>query len=185
MRIQLLNARRVAEALGKDQVTPREKGYYLLSSMVMWTLINYFGLSQASPLWSWISAIEGMGVIGITLLGVTYTYQAAGGDENRDFVAQFTCLYVPVTITTALAVWGCYWLVYFGFRESIVALSKSHWQFAINLMRIGASGFDVLTALSVLLLQGATFYRITKLFDVVSAERSVPHSVPQKGSLRA
>ena len=172
MRIRILNAGRLAEELGAGQVTPTEKGYYLLAGFVMWTIVNYLGIAQASKLWTLFSVIEGIGVTGITVIGFSYAFQAAGGDENRDFVAQFSCLYLPVSVTTILSVWAFYWAVVLGLRESIFALSISHLQFALNLARIGATVFDLLSAISALLVQGITFYRITKLFDVVRAQRS-------------
>jgi hypothetical protein len=75
-------------------------------------------------------------------------------------------------VTTALAVWACYWVVGVVFKESIVALSQSHWQFAVNLSRAGGSVFDALTIFAVLLVQAVTFYRMTKLFALVASERN-------------
>jgi len=172
MRIRLVNARRLAIELGRGEVSSREKAYYLFAGFVAWTVVNYAGIVRLSPLWSWFSLVEGIGVGVITLLGFSYAYEAAGDDGNTDFVAQFTCLYLPVSVTTALAVWACYWVVDIAFRESIIASSQSHWQFAVNLSRAGGSVFDALTIFAVLVVQGVTFFRMTKLFEVVTSQRA-------------
>jgi hypothetical protein len=179
MPIRLLNARRLAEELGRGDVSSRTKGYYLFAGFVLWLVINATGFTTASPLWSWMSVIETAALLLITVLGFSYAYDAAGGDENPDFVAQFTCLYVPVSITTVLAVWAAYWAVRFGFRESIVAISESRMAFAISLGRIGSSLFGALVMLAVLLVQAITLYRITKLLRIMRSQRSAVNSLQQ------
>jgi hypothetical protein len=108
--------------------------------------------------------------------GFSYAYDAAGGDESPDFVAQFTCLYVPVSIMTVLAVLAVYWSIRFGFRESIIAISESRMAFAINLGHIGSSLFGALVMLAVLLVQAITLYRITKLLRIMRSQRSAFNS---------
>jgi hypothetical protein len=167
MTIHLLDSKKLAAKLGNDQVSARQKGYYLAISFLMFTAIYYSGLTNSNPLGSWLFYIEALMVAGITILGFTKCYEAAGDDANSDFVAQFTCLYVPVTITTYIPIWGCYWAITFGFSEAIKALSESHLQIAINLHKIGADFFGLLVFLTALLVQAITFYRITKLFAIV------------------
>ncbi|MCA3210828.1 MAG: hypothetical protein ING50_01400 [Burkholderiales bacterium] len=168
--MRLLNAKRLAVELGRGEVSSREKGYYLFAGFVMWLLIGASGFTTVSPLWTWMSLIETAALIVVYLLGFSYAYDSAGGDENPDFVVQFTCLYVPVSITTVAAVWGLYWATAYGFRESINALSDSHLQFAVNLGRIGSNVFGALVTLAVLVVEAVTFYRVTKLFVIVRAQ---------------
>jgi hypothetical protein len=174
MTVRLLHARKLAEELGQGRVSPRTKAYYLCAGFALWTVINVTGFTTVSPLWSWMSLIEAIALIVITLLGVQSAYDAAGGDDNPEFIAEFTCLYVPVSLTSALLVWGAYWGIVAGFRESLIAISESRMQFAINLGQIGSSVFGALVTLAVLAFQALTFYRITRLFQVV---RSQPRSV--------
>jgi hypothetical protein len=169
MTIRLLNAKKLAVELGRGDVSLSDKGHYLVAGFVMWLLISVSGLTRVSPLWTWMSLIETAALIIVYLLGFSYAYDAAGGDENPDFVVQFTCLYVPVTVTTVAIVWGVYWGVAFAFRESIIALSDSRFQFAINLSQIGSNLFGAMTMLADLMAQSVTFYRITKLFRIVRA----------------
>jgi hypothetical protein len=167
MTMRLFNARRLAEELGQGHVSARTKAYYLFAGFAMWLVINVTGFTTVSPLWSWMSILETCALLLITLLGFQSAYDAAGGDDNPDFVVQFTCLYLPVSITTVLAVWGVYWVVVIGFRETVIAVSESRMQFAINLGRIGSSVFGAMVTAAVLAVQAITFYRITKLFRVL------------------
>jgi len=170
MSIRLLNAKRLAQELGRKEVGPRERGYYLVASILVFVAFYYSGLVSANPLWSWLSIYEAVVFTLITVLGFAKAYEAAGGDSNPDFVVEFTCLYVPVSVTTIPLVWGAFWAVTLGFRETIVALAESHFQIAINLSRIGGNFFGLLAFLAVALVQAITFYRITRLFQIVRAE---------------
>lgn len=179
MTVRLLRARKLAEELGQGRVSARTKAHYLFAGFALWLVINVTGLTTVSPLWSWMSLIEAIALVVITLLGLQAAYDAAGGDDNPNFVAEFTCLYVPVSLTSVLLVWGAYWGVVAGFRESVIAISESRMQFAINLARIGSSVFDALVTLAVLAVQALTFYRITRLFRVV---RNQPRDVASEPS---
>lgn len=163
MAIRLINARKLAEELGRGQITSRQKALYLFTSFALWLVIYATGFTVVSPLWSWMSFVEAGASLLITILGFTYAYEAAGGDENPDFVAQFTCLSVPVGLTTVAIVWAVYWGIVLGFRESLIAISESRLQFAINLSRIGSSVMEILVTLSVITVQALTFYRLTQL----------------------
>lgn len=170
MPIRLFNAKRLAEELRRNEVSSRERGYYLATSFLMFVLFDWSGLRSANPLWTWLSIYEAVVVAVITVVGFAKGYEAAGGDSNPDFVVEFSCLYVPVSITTILVVWGAYWGVTFGFRETIMALADSRLQIAVNLSRIDGNFFDLLTFLAVALVQAVTFYRIAKLFEIVRGE---------------
>jgi hypothetical protein len=176
--IRLLNAKRLAEELGRGQISNRTKAHYLFAGMVMWVVITFSGLAVPAYLWSWVSFVEAIGLIVITMLGFSYVYEAAGGDTNSDFVVQFTCLSLPVSVTTVLVVWGIYWGIYFGFRESLEAISESRIQFAINLSRIGTNLFGALILLGALLVPAITFYRINRLFRIVRNQSTVVIPVP-------
>ncbi len=164
--MRLINSRKLAEELGRGQVSPSEKAYYLFAGFAIWLVINVTGFTAVSPLWSLMSFVEAVAMLIITALGFSYAYAAAGGDDNPDFVAQFTCLYVPVSLTTVVVVWAAYWGIVIGFRESIIAISESRLQFAINLSRLGSSALEILVTLALLAVQAVTFYRITKLLKL-------------------
>jgi len=170
MKMRLFNAKRLAQELSRKEVGVKARGYYLAASFLMFIAFDYPGLRSANPLWSWLSIYEAIVCVVIVIVGFAKAYEAAGGDSNPDFVVEFSCLYVPVSITTILIVWGGYWGIVIGFKETIMALTDSHLQIAVNLSRIGGDFFDLLTFLAVVLVQAVTFYRITKLFEIVRGE---------------
>ena len=170
MSIHLFSAKTLAEKLHKNDVSLRERAYYLAASFLMFVVFNYSGLTSANPLWSWLSIYEGVVIAVVTVIGFSKAYEAAGGDSNQNFVVEFSCLFLPVSVTTMLAVWGFYWSVTFGLRETIMELADSHLQIALNLSRIGGNFFDLFTFLAVVLVQAITFYRIVKLFRVVRGD---------------
>jgi hypothetical protein len=108
--------------LVRNELSTTAKAYYLLASFLMFTASYYSGLVGGSPLWSVASLFECVAIVVITVVGIVKCFDAAGGEESSDFVATFTCLYVPVTITTLLVVWSLFWAITIGFRESLIAL---------------------------------------------------------------
>jgi hypothetical protein len=171
MTIRLFNAKRLALELAQNKVGSRERGYYLIASFLIFIAFYYSGLVSANPLWSWLSIYEAVVVSVITVLGFSKAYETAGGDSNPNFVVEFTCLYVPVSVTTMLTVWGAYWAITLGFQETITALTNSHLQIANNLLRIGGDFFGLLAFLGVSLVQAITFYRINRLFVIVRGNK--------------
>jgi hypothetical protein len=133
----------------------------------MFTAAYYSGLASGNPTWTLPSTLEGLTIAAITVVGIVKAFDASGGEESNDFIAQFTCLYVPISISTMLVVWSLFWVIIIGFRESLVAISQSHMQFAVNLSRLGVDMFSFLTFAAAVTVQAATFYRITRsLADV-------------------
>jgi len=164
----------LVQALGRRAVSAEERAKYLLASFVAFNVIYYSGLAigTAEP-WSIPSAIEAAAVILINIIGVVKTFDASGGKENRDYVAEFTCLYVPVVITTYAAVWALYWLLRWTFHESLLAVSQSHFQFAVNLGRIGTDLFGFLTLFANVAALFITYVRLNGLLARVREAKSV------------
>ena len=167
MTIHLFNAKKVARELARKEIGPKARGYYILVSFLVFTPFYYSGFIWTNPLWSWLSIYEAFVVVAVTLIGFAKSFEAADGKNNPDFIAEFTCLYVPVSLTTILIIWSNFWALTIVFRESVISLSESHLQFAQNLSRLGSDFFGLLAFLAVVLVQVVTFYRITKLFYVV------------------
>jgi hypothetical protein len=157
--------------LANDEVSNQDKAYYLVASFLMFTVAYYSGFVSGSALWTIPSLLECVSVGVITLVGIVKAFDAAGAEDNSDFIAQFTCLYVPINITTTLVVWSLFWAITLGFRESLIAMSQSHMQFAVNLARLGADMFSFLTYLAVVAVQGITFYRMVGALAAVRAHK--------------
>lgn len=158
--------------LAAGQVSNTEKAYYLLASFLMFTLAYYSGFVSGNQVWTLPSILEGLAIAGITVLGVVKAFDASGGEEGADFIAQFTCLYVPISITTLLVVWSLFWGITIGFREALIAMSHSHMQFAVNLSRLGADMFSFLGFAAAVTVQGATFYRMSNCLASVRLLKS-------------
>lgn len=107
--MHLLRTRPLIAKLAAGQVSNTEKAYYLLASFLMFTLAYYSGFVSGHQVWTLPSILEGLAIAGITVLGVVKAFDASGGEEGTDFIAQFTCLYVPISITTMLVVWSLFW----------------------------------------------------------------------------
>ncbi|MCL2298261.1 MAG: hypothetical protein FWC38_03450 [Proteobacteria bacterium] len=191
--IRLFNAKRLAQELGRKELSPRVLGYYLAASFLIFILLGYSGFyfassilswpnlyynlvvdTSSSPLLflSWLSLYECFAVVAITVWGFSASYFASGGDENPNFITEFTCLFVPVFFTTTLVVWTIYW----GISFVLYYYDLYNYQFFSNLRSIGSSigadPYGLLTFLAVVSTQAIGFYRITKLFRIVRSVKS-------------
>jgi hypothetical protein len=163
MPMHLLRTRPLVAKLAAGKVSNTEKAHYLLASFLMFTIAYYSGFVSGNPVWTLPSILEGLTIAGVTAIGLVKAFDAS------DFIAQFTCLYVPISISTMLVVWSTFWVTTIGFRESLIAISQSHMQFAVNLSRLGADMFSFLAFAAAVTVQGVTFYRITNSLADVSA----------------
>jgi hypothetical protein len=154
--------------LASRSVSAEERAKYLLASFLLFNVAYYSGfvLSTALP-WTVPSALEAAMVMGLNILGVVKSFDASGGSRNADFLTEFTCLYVPVSVTTLLAVWGSYWVLTVGFREALMATFPTHSQFALNLSYVGVDLFGFLTLAANVGVVAITFARLTKLLSEV------------------
>ena len=168
--MHLLRTEPLVRELSAGAVSAEERAKYLLASFVLFNIAYYSGavLSTAPP-WTIISALEGGLMVALNVIGVVKTFDASGGRKNPDFVTQFTCLYVPVSITTLAVVWGSYWLLRLGFGGAIEAISRSNFQFAVNLSTIGTDLFGFLTFVANISVLAITYLRLHRLLSQVSA----------------
>lgn len=170
--MHFLRTRPLVAKLANDQVSTTEKAHYLLASFLMFTVAYYSGFVSASIVWTLPSFLEGLAIAAITCIGVVKAFDAAGGEDANDFIAQFTCLYVPITISTLLVVWSLFWVLTLGFREALISISESHMQFALNLSRLGANMFDFLSFSAAVIVQVVIFYRMTGFLAEIRALRN-------------
>jgi hypothetical protein len=171
--MHLLRTAPLVEALGRRAVSAEERAKYLLASFLAFNVIYYSGLAigTAEP-WSIPSTIEAVTIILVNVVGVVKTFDASGGKNNPDYVAEFTCLYVPVAISTYVSVWALYWLLRWSFHESLLAVSQSHFQFAVNLGRIGTDLFGFLTFFANVAALFITYVRLNRLLARVQEVKS-------------
>ena len=170
--MQLLRTKPVVEALIADSVSAEERAKYLLASFLVFNAAYYSGLVVAgAELWTPLSLMEAAVVVALNIVGVVKTFDAAGGKTNTDFIAQFTCLYVPVSVTTLVAVWGVYWLMRMSFTPTLVELSRSNMQFALNLASLGTDLLGFLAFVANVGVLAITYGRLHKLLARVREAR--------------
>ena len=121
--------------------------------------------------WTLPYIAEALAVVVINILGVVATFDASGGKNNKQYVIDFTCLYVPVSVTTLLFFWGTYWALRIGFHEAIMSMAQSDVQFAINMSRLGFDGFALLAFAATLGSLVVTYVRLARLLARVRAAR--------------
>ena len=171
--MHLFNTGPLILQLARRDLPAEQQARYLLASVIFYIAASYSGLiATGAPLWTWPSVLEALALVGISILGIVRCLDAAGGNRNPDFLLEFTCLSVPVGITTLLPVWALYWLVTWVFKESLVELSASHMQFAMNLHALGSDLFGFLSFMAVLTIQFIIYHRVAKqLHQVQQAKR--------------
>jgi hypothetical protein len=190
--IRLFNAKRLAQELGRKELSPRVLGYYLAANFLLFILLGYGGFYYSANgsflswqnlyynlvfddtllFWYWLPLYECFAVFAIVIWGLSASYFASGGDDNPNFIAEFVCLSVPVFFTTILAVWAVYWGVTFGVQY----YDLYNYQFFQNLHSFGYSfgtnPYGLLTFLAVVSTEAIGFYRIIKLFRIVRSVKS-------------
>jgi hypothetical protein len=171
--MHLLRTAPIVEALGRGGISAEERAQYLLASFIAFNVLYYSGLAvSTAPPWSVPSLLEAIAIIGINMVGVVKTFDASGGKENKDYITEFTCLYVPVAVTTLAAVWGMYWTLVWLFREVLEAYSRSGDQFAINLYQLGTDMFGFLTFSANVVSLFVTYVRLARLLARVREAKS-------------
>jgi hypothetical protein len=164
--IHLFSMSRIESKLSSQGVDSKGEAEYLLVSMVIFSIAGYAGLIVSSaPPWSLPTLLEGLVVVGINALGVVKAYESAGGKSSVNFVAEFTCLYVPASITTLLTIWTIYWGISFGATELVQQLYTSNAQIFRNIINLWRDLFGFLAFLANVLTWSIIYWRIIKSFE--------------------
>jgi hypothetical protein len=160
----------LVKKLAAKQVSPQQRAEYLLTSFVVFSLFYYAAIvvPSAGP-WTAISLLEGLAVVLVTMVGIVGAFDSSGGKSNPDFVADFTCLYVPISVTTLCAFWGVYWSIVLGFREALNSTAFINSQFAINLSSLGFDPFTFLAFAANVGVPAVTYYRMKTQLATVRA----------------
>ncbi|WP_077530466.1 hypothetical protein [Vreelandella utahensis] len=89
---------RLADELGKNQVSQKEEFKYTLAVTLLGMLLlglAAFGSGAVPP---WLMAADLAIMLAITGAGIVYCYNRNQGSDNRDFIVRFICLGLPVTV---------------------------------------------------------------------------------------
>ena len=170
--MHLFRTRPLINALASGILSAEQRAYYLLASFLVFNVAYYTGFvaAGAEP-WTPPYIAEFIAIVLTNILGVVATFDASGGKSNKQYVIDFTCLYVPVSVTTMLAFWGGYWVLRITFHEVIMAMPHSNMQFAINMIKLGFEGFSLLAFAATIGSLVVTYARLTKLLAAVRAAR--------------
>ena len=138
----------------------------------MFIVPGYLGLLPSSgPGYTWAIALEGWFYVIIAAFGVLAARDAAGGESNKDFITEFTCLYVPVAVTTLVAVWSAYWAIVWLLQEQLTAWSWSGKQFTQNLRAMGTDLFGLATFTAHVISNTVIYVRLVRLLRAVQAAK--------------
>ena len=171
--MHLFRTRPVIEQLSRGSMNAETRAHYLLASFLIFNVAYSSGLAiGAGAPWTVPGTIEAIALALVNILGIVKAFDAAGGESNKDFIAEFTCLYVPAAVTTLLAVWLPYWLLRVAFRESLLSYTTSHDQFAVNLAAIGTDIFGFLTFLASVGTPAIIFYRVSNALARIRSAKS-------------
>jgi hypothetical protein len=170
--MHLLRARPLIPVLASGALSAEQRAYYLLASFLVFNLAYYSGfVTSGSAPWTFPYIAEALAVVVINIVGVVAAFDASGGKKNKQFISDFTCLYVPVSVTTLLVFWGAYWIIHMAFHEAVMGLAQSDMQFAMNMANLGFNGFALLAFLATVGSLAVTYIRLIKLLQAVRAER--------------
>jgi hypothetical protein len=170
--MHLFRARPLIAPLASGALSAEQRAHYLLASFLIFNLAYYSGfVASGTAPWTFPYIAEALAVILINIVGIVATFDAAGGKANKQFITDFTCLFVPVSVTTLLVFWGAYWALRVVFREAVMGLAESNMQFAMNLANLGFDGFALLAFIATVGSLAVTYIRLSKLLRAVRTER--------------
>jgi len=158
-------------ALARNEVSPRDQTYYLLASFLVLYLPSALGVSHLSGAYAtWAHAIDVLFYISIVVIG-TLAARAAAGEANRNFIMEFTCLLMPIALTTLAAAWSLHWLVIWSLGEELARWTWAPSAFNNSLRAVGT---DLVGFLAFVTNAGAIaviFARIVRQLRSVQAKK--------------
>lgn len=144
--------------LANDKVSNREIAYLILANLLTIAVFYYGGFTWANEAFTWLTLYEFVVFIAVVMYGVTKCFIASGGDSNRNFAADFSCLSFPISLWTQTIIWGLYWAVKVGFKYGLIAnYSYEKMGFYQLLFAIGANVEWLWTFMAIIGVQIAFF----------------------------
>jgi len=103
------DTRKLGKELANLIVTAKQKMLYMLASQVMFTLFIYQALYTYEKIDSFF-IVEFLTVLLVVVLGVIKCYDANGKSDGRNFIENFVCLSVPLTVKISILVFGLFYI---------------------------------------------------------------------------
>ena len=121
MAIRLLSAKRAGDDLAAGRVSAADQSLYLNASFLIWIIPAYLFLFPAprtlDPEFFWTLWLVELAIVVICCsVGIGYCLRNCRVDPARNFLADFSCLNAPVSLTTLVIVWGAYYALEVALR---------------------------------------------------------------------
>jgi hypothetical protein len=115
VRIHIFSAKKLAEDLAAGRVSAQEQALYLALSFCVWSVVSYLyvvppPLAEGRIFW-WFWLMEFFFVVLFTITGVLFCLRKCRVEPKKNFLIFFSCLYLPVSLSTFAIVWGGFHLV--------------------------------------------------------------------------
>lgn len=170
MRSDWFFPQRLARRLARHEVGNREVAYLMVANLLFGLVVFYGAFTWANPPWTLLSLLEGAVVVVVTLIGFTKCYDAAGGDTNDRFAAQFNCLSFGAWVWATVVAWVVFWAVVWAFRAGMFAsVEYQRWGIATNLAAVGGSFGWLWAVLAAVLWQVAYFSFLRRSLQTANA----------------
>jgi hypothetical protein len=178
MTLHWLSATHLDAKLAAGHVSAREQAYYLAGSFVVWLLPGYLFIipSRGSEDTVWFYGLWFYELAMMVLISVAGTLHCMGKcrvDPRRNFLVDFSCLYLPVSVTTLTVTWTIFYLL-LALRRPWLGLLLFVFDrppaFLSNLA--SAQFFELLAFFGTVGANFAIFYRIGRHMARISGLRS-------------
>jgi hypothetical protein len=115
VRIHIFSAKKLAEDLAAGRVSAQEQALYLALSFCVWSVVSYLyvvppPLAEGRIFW-WLWSMEFFFVVLFNITGVLFCLRKCRVEPKKNFLIFFSCLYLPVCVSTFAIAWGAFHLV--------------------------------------------------------------------------
>ena len=115
-KIRLISAKRVGDDLAAGRIAAAEQSLYLTASFLIWMIPAYLFIFPAprssDPGFFWAAWLIELALLMLfCIVGIGYCLRQCRVDPSRHFLVDFSCLNVPVSLTTLIAVWAGFYLL--------------------------------------------------------------------------
>ena len=123
MKIHLFSTTNLIEALAKGSLSLKMKSSYLLAGSLLNILIGYSTLTGSNAGRTWFAFYEFVALMMVTVYGFRKCISAANGQDDGNFIVDFVCLSLPVSISTSVIVWGGHLAVWLAYGRVVTTMT--------------------------------------------------------------
>jgi hypothetical protein len=157
MTLHFLSASKLVEDLAHEQLSPRDKAYYMLAGFIFSIVVGYSTLTSTNAGRTWLGLYEFLLLVVIAVYGFERSYSASNGDNGRSFISDFVCLSLPIGVTTTLVAWGIYWGGWKLYQHIVLAISFES-QRVVNTIVLINNELPWATVMVAMVLSNGIFY---------------------------